>query len=73
VRSVDVYESISCPLCIVLAAHGFYAQRGADVQKVIEKGRDRWRADIASNHNVPMTRPGELAKIILDVVLKAGS
>ncbi|WP_327147376.1 alpha/beta fold hydrolase [Nocardia sp. NBC_01329] len=66
--SVDVYERIECPMTIVLPTDGFYAPRSAEVRAVVRAGRDRRLVDIDSGHNVPMTRPAELAAIIVDLV-----
>jgi pimeloyl-ACP methyl ester carboxylesterase len=66
--SVDLYERIGCPLTIVLASAGFYAERRSEAQAVVDAGRDRRLVDLVSNHNVPMTHPGDLAEIVLDVV-----
>jgi pimeloyl-ACP methyl ester carboxylesterase len=66
--SVDLYDRITCPLTIVLADGGFYAQRRAEVQAIVDTVPDRRLIDIASNHNVTMTRPAELAAVILELV-----
>jgi pimeloyl-ACP methyl ester carboxylesterase len=66
--SGDLYQHVMRPLTIVLASDGFYAQRRTEVQAVVDAGPDRALVDIASNHNVPMTRPGDLADIILDLL-----
>jgi pimeloyl-ACP methyl ester carboxylesterase len=64
--SGDLYQHVTRPLTIVLASDGFYAQRRTEVQAVVDARPDRALVDIASNHNVPMTHPGDLADIILD-------
>lgn len=66
--SVDLYDRITCPLTIVLADGGFYGQRRAEVQATVDTVPDRRLIDIASNHNVTMTRPAELAAVILELV-----
>ncbi|MGI5121920.1 alpha/beta fold hydrolase [Marinactinospora thermotolerans] len=66
--SVDVYERIRVPLTIVLADAGFYAERRFEVQAVVDAAPGRRLVEIDSGHNVPMTRPAELAAILLDVV-----
>ena len=66
--SADLYDRITCPLTIVLADGGFYAQRRAEVQAIVDTVPDRRLVDIASNHNVTMTRPAELAAVILELV-----
>lgn len=65
----DLYDQIGCPLALVLATDGFYASRQAEVEAVVEARTDRRLIVIDSNHNVPMTRPDELAPVILDLVL----
>ena len=52
----------------MLASDGFYAQRRTELQAVVDARPDRALVDIASNHNVPMTHPGDLADIILDLL-----
>lgn len=66
--SVEVYDRLTCPMTIVLAADGFYASRRDDVRGVVDAVPGRRLIDIDSNHNIPMTRPAELAAIILDLV-----
>ena len=66
--SVDLYDRITSPLTIVLADGGFYAQRRAEVQAIVDAVPDRRLVDISSNHNVTMTRPAELAAVILELV-----
>lgn len=66
--SVDVYERITCPLTIVLAGDGFYAARRSEVRAVVDGGAGRRLVDISSNHNVPMTRPADLAAVVLGLV-----
>jgi pimeloyl-ACP methyl ester carboxylesterase len=65
--SIDVYERVACPLTIVLADTGFYADRRAELLAVTD-APGRTLIDIAANHNVPMTRPAELAEIIRELV-----
>ncbi|GHH94079.1 hypothetical protein GCM10017779_45360 [Streptomyces capillispiralis] len=66
--AVDVYDRVTCPMTIVLAEDGFYASRRDEVRAVVDAVPDRRLIDIDSNHNVPMTRPADLATIILDLV-----
>jgi pimeloyl-ACP methyl ester carboxylesterase len=66
--AVDVYDRLSCPMTIVLAEDGFYASRRDEVRAVVDAAPDRRLIDISSNHNVPMTRPADLAAIILELV-----
>lgn len=66
--SVEVYDRLTCPMTIVLAEDGFYASRRDDVRAVADAAPGRRLIDISSNHNVPMTRPADLAAIILDLV-----
>ncbi|WP_103501010.1 MULTISPECIES: alpha/beta fold hydrolase [unclassified Streptomyces] len=66
--AVDVYDRITCPMTIVLAEDGFYSSRRDEVRAVVDAVPGRRLIDIGSNHNVPMTRPAELAAIILDLV-----
>ncbi|MFW6718594.1 hypothetical protein ACHZ98_00155 [Streptomyces sp. MAR4 CNY-716] len=55
-------------MTIVLAEHGFYASRRDEVRAVADAVPGRLLTDISSNHNIPMTRPADLAAIILDLV-----
>jgi hypothetical protein len=55
-------------MTVVLAGHGFYAGRRAEARAVADARPGRRLVDVDANHNVPMTRPDELAKIILDAV-----
>ncbi|GAA4069785.1 alpha/beta hydrolase [Actinomadura miaoliensis] len=66
--SVDVYARVRCPLTFVLPTRGFYAQRRDELQAVVDSAPDRELLDIAANHNVPMTRPAELAAVIVELV-----
>ncbi|MDN3271333.1 alpha/beta hydrolase [Streptomyces sp. MA15] len=66
--AVDLYDRLTCPMTIVLAEDGFYASRRDEVRAVVDAAPDRRLIDISSNHNVPMTRPADLAAIILDLV-----
>lgn len=65
--SLDVYDRVTCPLTVVLPDQGFYAARRAEVQAVVDAGPERRLVDIAAPHNVPMTRPAELAAVVLDL------
>ncbi|MEU5138051.1 alpha/beta hydrolase [Streptomyces californicus] len=66
--SIEVYDRLTCPLTVVLAENGFYASRRDAVRTVVDAAPARRLVDIGSNHNVPMTRPADLAAIILDLV-----
>lgn len=66
--SVEVYDRLTCPMTIVLAEQGFYASRRDEVRAVVDAVPGRRLTDISSNHNIPMTRPADLAAIILDLV-----
>ncbi|MFI8192157.1 alpha/beta fold hydrolase [Streptomyces sp. NPDC085946] len=66
--AVDVYDRLTCPMTIVLAEDGFYASRRDEVRAVVDAAPGRRLVDISSHHNVPMTRPADLAAIILDLV-----
>ncbi|MFJ9888097.1 alpha/beta fold hydrolase [Streptomyces sp. NPDC091287] len=66
--SVEVYDRLTCPMTIVLAEEGFYASRRDEVRAVADAVPGRRLTDISSNHNIPMTRPADLAAIILDLV-----
>lgn len=66
--SIEVYDRLACPLTIVLAEHGFHASRRDEVRAVVDAAPGRRLTDISSNHNIPMTRPADLAAIILDLV-----
>ena|GEM_PF-1692650 len=66
--AVEVYDRLTCPMTIVLAEDGFYASRRDEVRAIVDAAPGRRLIDISSNHNVPMTRPADLAAIILDLV-----
>ncbi|WP_150254345.1 alpha/beta fold hydrolase [Nocardiopsis deserti] len=66
--SVDVYEHLTCPLTIVLPDQGFYAARRDEVQAIAAARPERVLVEIHTHHNVPMARPEELARIILDLL-----
>ncbi|MFI6206387.1 alpha/beta fold hydrolase [Streptomyces sp. NPDC051041] len=66
--AVDVYDRLTCPMTIVLAEEGFCASRRDEVRAVVDAVPGRRLTDIGSNHNVPMTRPADLAAIVLDLV-----
>jgi hypothetical protein len=67
--SIDLYDAIRCPTTFVMAARGFYAAKSELLDSVVAAAPNRIRVDVDSNHNVPMTRPAELADIISEVVL----
>lgn len=62
--SVDVYDRITCPMTIVLARHGFYADRRNEVTTIVQSAPQRRLVEIASGHNVVMTHPRELTAAI---------
>lgn len=66
--SVDVYAHVGCPITFVLPDRGFYAQRRDEVQAVVDAAPGRELIEIAANHNVPMTRPVDLATVIVELV-----
>lgn len=66
--AVEVYDGLACPMTIVLADDGFYASRRDEVRAVVDAAPGRRLTNIRSNHNVPMTRPANLAAIILELV-----
>ena len=66
--SVDVYAHVGLPITFVLPDGGFYANRRDEVQAVVDAAPDRQLVEFAANHNVPMTRPAELAPVILELV-----
>jgi pimeloyl-ACP methyl ester carboxylesterase len=66
--SVDVYSRLGCPVTFVLPDRGFYAQRRDEVRAVVDADPGRELAEISASHNVPMTRPAELATIIVELV-----
>ncbi|MET8556140.1 alpha/beta hydrolase [Streptomyces sp. NPDC004959] len=66
--AVDLYDRLTCPMTIVLAEDGLYASRRDEVRAVVDAAPGRRLIDIGSNHNVPTTRPADLAAIILDLV-----
>ncbi|HEX5568883.1 MAG TPA: alpha/beta hydrolase [Streptomyces sp.] len=65
---VDVYDRLTCPLTVVLADGGFHAERRAEVRAVVGSAPGRTLVDLSSNHNIPMTRPAELAAVIAALV-----
>lgn len=66
--SVEVYARVGCAITFVLPDRGFYAERRAEVLAVVRAAPDRQLVDLAANHNVPMTRPAELAEVIVALV-----
>ncbi|MEU5288630.1 alpha/beta hydrolase [Streptomyces sp. NPDC020755] len=66
--SIEVYDRLTCPMTFVLAEDGFYASRRDEVRTVVDAAPGRRLTDISSNHNIPMTRPADLAAIILDLL-----
>jgi pimeloyl-ACP methyl ester carboxylesterase len=66
--AVDVYDRLACPMTIVLADDGFYSARRDEARAVTDAAPGRRLVRIRSNHNVPMTRPAELAAVILGLV-----
>lgn len=70
--SVDVYERLTCPLTIVLPDQGLYAARRDEVRALVQDRPERRLVDMHTHHNVPMARPAELARIILDLIRTRG-
>jgi pimeloyl-ACP methyl ester carboxylesterase len=66
--SVEIYERISCPTAFVLPDGGLYAERRDELRVIVGGAPNRELVGIAGNHNVPMTRPDELAAVITDLV-----
>ncbi|MFD7367157.1 alpha/beta fold hydrolase [Nocardiopsis alba] len=66
--SVEVYEHLTCPVTIVLPVQGFYTARKAEVRAVVEAHHERELVEMDTHHNVPMTRPAELARVILGLI-----
>jgi pimeloyl-ACP methyl ester carboxylesterase len=69
--SVDLYERVTCPMTVVLADHGLYAGRREEVQAVADARPGRRLVAVDSNHNVPMTRPHDVAEVVLDLARSA--
>jgi hypothetical protein len=55
-------------MTIMLAGDGFDASRRDEERTIVDAAPGRRLIDISSNHNVPMTRPADLAAIILGLV-----
>lgn len=66
--SRDLYNSIHCPITFVLASRGFYTDKTSELDAIVAAAPNRTRIDIDANHNVPMTQPAQLAKIILQLI-----
>lgn len=66
--SVEVYGQLTCPLTIVLPDEGFYASRREEVRALVEGRPERALVEMHTHHNVPMARPRDLARIILDSI-----
>jgi pimeloyl-ACP methyl ester carboxylesterase len=66
--SVEIYERIGCPTAFVLPDGGLYAERGDELRAIVDSAPNRELVEVAGNHNVPMTRPAELAAVITDMV-----
>ncbi|SCK56062.1 Pimeloyl-ACP methyl ester carboxylesterase [Streptomyces sp. WMMB 714] len=66
--SNDVYERVTCPVTVVLADGGSYAARRDEVRAVVDAAPGRRLVELASNHNVPMTKPAELAAVVLGLL-----
>lgn len=71
--SIDLYDAIRCPMTFVLATRGYYASHAKALDSVVAAAPDRARRDVDANHNIPMTRPHELAEIIARVVRERGA
>lgn len=64
--SIDVYQDLTVPLLLVLASDGLYVERREDVRAAVSGGADRRLVELESNHNVPMTRPRDLTRVLLE-------
>ncbi|MET7640273.1 alpha/beta hydrolase [Streptomyces sp. NPDC005438] len=61
---VDVYDHLTVPTTFVLAGEGFYAARRDEVRALVDAVPGRRLVDLDGNHNLPMTRPAELAAVL---------
>jgi hypothetical protein len=66
--SVDTYDRLTNPMTIVLADDGLYTSRRDEVRAIVHAVPGRRLVEISSNYNVPMTRPADLAAVIVDLV-----
>jgi hypothetical protein len=66
--SVDIYDRLTTPMTIVLASDGLYTSRRDEVRAIVRAVPGRRLVEICSNHNVPMTRPADLAAVIADLL-----
>jgi pimeloyl-ACP methyl ester carboxylesterase len=63
--SIEVYDRLTCAATFILASRGLYAGRGEQVANVVAAGPGRRLIELDAPHNVPMTEPRALARIIL--------
>ena len=68
VDGVVLDDRLTTPMTIVLADDGFYTSRRDEVRAIVHAVPGRRLAEISSNHTVPMTRPADLAAVIVDLV-----
>ena len=55
-------------MTIVLAGDGLRTSRRDEVRAIVHAVPGRRLTEISSNHNVPMTRPADLAAVIAGLV-----
>jgi pimeloyl-ACP methyl ester carboxylesterase len=70
--SIELYDQVSRPMALVLAAQGLYAGRRDRVEAVAAARSNRVFAEVAGGHNVHMLRPREIADVVLDLAARAG-
>ena len=63
---VTIYDRIHCPLWIVLADDGQYADARPAVEEVT-RGEGRRFLTVPAGHHLEQTHPEEVARIILDM------
>ena len=56
---------------MVLASDGFYASRRDRVEAVAAARSNRVFVELAGGHNVHLLRPGEVARVVRDLIARA--
>ncbi|PIE47363.1 MAG: hypothetical protein CSA42_03760 [Gammaproteobacteria bacterium] len=67
---VNLYNQIDSPIAFVLATKGLYYNRKTEVEDIISQKTNRFYYEIDSTHNLPMTEPNEIKKIIIKFLSK---
>ncbi len=70
---VKLYNQIDAPMAFVLASKGLYYNRQKEIEYIVSQKFNRFYYEIDSTHNLPMTEPIEIRKIISNFLNKCNT